>query len=154
MFHRTHLIRPSIAVMLLAGVASFSAAPSVFAQDAAPKADKAAQRPIDKAEKQISEMHAKLKITAAQDPQWEAFVKAQRDSAEEMSDLIAKRDATAATTNAVDDFKAYAKIAQAHADGLKKVIPAFETLYSALSDEQKKIADTMLDRAPDGKHAK
>ncbi len=156
MFDRTTLIRPSLAVVILAGLAGFSTAPSVMAQAASPagSTDKAAQRPIENADKQIAAMHAKLKITAAQDPQWEAYVKAQRDAAEQMSELIAKREATASSSNAVDDFKAYAKIAQAHADGLKNVIPAFETLYGVLSDDQKKIADTMLDRAPGERHSK
>jgi hypothetical protein len=156
MLDRTTLMRPSLVVMMLAGIAGFTGVPSAMAQTTSTAAptDKAAQRPIENADKQIAAMHAKLKITAAQDPQWEAYVKAQRDAAEQMSELIAKREATASSSNAVDDFKAYAKIAQAHADGLKNVIPAFEALYGVLSDDQKKIADTMLDRARGERHSK
>lgn len=83
-------------------------------------------------------------MTAAQDPQWTAFVQAERDSAKEMSELIQRREQHAKNMNAVDDFRSYGKIAEAHEDGLKKIIPAFEALYDSLSDDQKKAADTMF----------
>jgi hypothetical protein len=44
----------------------------------------------------------------------------------------------------VDDFKNYEHIVEAHVDGLKKVVPAFEKLYDSLSDQQKKMADSMF----------
>ena len=45
---------------------------------------------------------------------------------------------------AIDDLKSYSEIADAHADGLKKFIPAFEPLYAGMSDAQKKSADTLF----------
>lgn len=89
-------------------------------------------------------MRARLKITPAQDPQWQEFVKAERDGAKEMSELIEKRNQSSKAMNAVDDFKNYAAIAEAHEDSLKKVVPAFEKLYASLTDEQKKLADAMF----------
>jgi Spy/CpxP family protein refolding chaperone len=142
----------AVAALLGAGV---SAVPVVaFAQTPVShaKAEKDAEKPVDKAEARIKEMHAKLKITAAQDPAWEDFVKAQRDNAQQMSALIQKREESADSMNAVDDFKNYQEIAQAHADGLNKIVPAFEKLYGSLSDEQKKMADSMFRGAP-GKKA-
>jgi hypothetical protein len=47
---------------------------------------------------------------------------------------------------AVDDVKSYAEIAAAHANGLQKFIPVFETLYQNMSDEQKKNADLLFGR--------
>jgi len=44
----------------------------------------------------------------------------------------------------VDDLQSYAAIADAHADGLKKLIPAFQALYTAMSDDQKKTADMLF----------
>jgi hypothetical protein len=43
--------------------------------------------------------------------------------------------------SAVDDLKTYQKFAQAHVDGLKNLISAFEVLYTAMPDDQKKLAD-------------
>jgi hypothetical protein len=47
---------------------------------------------------------------------------------------------------AVDDLKSYGEIANAHADGIKKFIPVFESLYASMSDAQKKSADTLFRR--------
>lgn len=46
--------------------------------------------------------------------------------------------------NAVEDFKSYGEIAQAHADGIQKFIPVFEALYNSMSDAQKKNADAVF----------
>jgi hypothetical protein len=45
---------------------------------------------------------------------------------------------------AVDDLKSYQKHAQAHVDGLKNLIASFATLYAAMSDDQKRIADDVF----------
>ena len=50
----------------------------------------------------------------------------------------------AKTMTAVDDLKSYAEIADAHADGLKKFVPAFEALYASMSDAQKANANTLF----------
>jgi periplasmic protein CpxP/Spy len=46
--------------------------------------------------------------------------------------------------SAVEDLKTYQKFAQAHVDGLKNLISAFGTLYDAMPDAQKKIADKVF----------
>ena len=43
-------------------------------------------------------------------------------------------------------MKSYAEIAAAHANGLQKFIPVFETLYQNMSDEQKRNADLLFGR--------
>jgi hypothetical protein len=45
-------------------------------------------------------------------------------------------------------MKQYAEITQAHADGTKKLVDAFEPLYNSFSPEQKKLADTTFRRQP------
>jgi hypothetical protein len=50
----------------------------------------------------------------------------------------------ASTATALDDLKSYAEIATAHAEGLKKFLPVFETLYGSMSDAQKAQADTLF----------
>ena len=42
---------------------------------------------------------------------------------------------------AVDDLNSYGEIADAHAEGIRKLTPEFATLYSTMSDSQKRSAD-------------
>ncbi len=103
-------------------------------------------------EKHIDQLHTTLKITPAQEAQWNEVAGTMRDNAKEMDRVIDKRAASAANATAVDDLKAYADIAQTHANGVKKLATAFSGLYSAMSDEQKKAADEAFNhRGHDGK---
>lgn len=148
MLYRVSSALPKLAAMAIGSV-FLAGAPATAAQDAAQKAvsanpsDKEASKPVDRAEQRIKELHAKLHITQAQEPQWAAFVQVMRDNAQQMSSLIAQRDQNPPAT-AVDNLKSYAEITDAHGDGLKKLVPAFESLYASLSDDQKKVADTMF----------
>ena len=92
-------------------------------------------------EKHISQLHATLKITPAQEVQWNEVAATMRENAKDMDQAIDKRTANAPTATAIDDLKAYADIAQTHANGVKKLATTFSGLYSALSDDQKKAAD-------------
>ena len=81
----------------------------------------------DTIEQRIASLHASLKITTDEEPKWAAVAQAMRDNAA-----------------AIDDLKMYQKFAQAHVDGLKNLISSFGTLYSAMPDAQKKVADTVF----------
>jgi hypothetical protein len=103
-------------------------------------------------EKHIDQLHTTLKITPAQEAQWNEVAATMRDNAKEMDRVIDKRAASASSATALDDLKAYADIAQTHANGVKKLATAFSGLYSAMSDEQKKAADEAFNhRGHDGK---
>lgn len=103
-------------------------------------------------EKHIGQLHTTLKITPAQEAQWTEVAATMRDNAKEMDRVIDKRAASAASATAADDLKAYADIAQTHANGVKKLATAFSGLYSAMSDEQKKAADEAFNhRGHEGK---
>jgi hypothetical protein len=103
----------------------------------------------DHAEARIVDMHAKLKITSAQEAQWSKVAQMMRDNAKTMDALTQTRHENAKTMTAVDDLKSYGEISDAHADGIKKFTPVFATLYADMSDAQKKDADTLFRR---GKH--
>ena len=47
---------------------------------------------------------------------------------------------------AVDDLVSYGEIAEAHAAGIKRLTPAFATLYASMSDAQKLEADKLFRR--------
>jgi periplasmic protein CpxP/Spy len=134
---RTSWMSPQI---ILAQAASpQSPAGQASGTPAAPKASRA-----DRVEARIKDLHEKLKITPEQEDQWKNVAQVMRDNAKTMEELTKARTEKAKTVNAVDDLKSYAEITEAHADELKKFIPAFESLYNSMSDEQKKNADTIF----------
>jgi len=95
-------------------------------------------------ETHIKELHKKLRITDAQKSQWDSLAQVMRDNAQKMKDLEKQRAADAKSMTAVDVVKSYADVIEAHEEGVKKFIPAFEDLYNSLSDSQKKIADSLF----------
>ena len=108
------------------------------------KAGKASK--TERVEDRIKVLHAKLMITPAQEGLWDNVTKIMRENAVTMEALIKERTEKAGARNAVEDLRSYSAIAEAHADGLKKFIPAFEPLYASMSDAQKKDADTLFHR--------
>ena len=108
-----------------------------------PAATSAHSRP-DQVEARITMLHAKLAITAAQEPAWQNLTQVMRDNEQTMEALTKARADKTKSMTAVDDLKSYAEITTAHAEGLKKFIPVFETLYGSMSDAQKAQADTLF----------
>jgi hypothetical protein len=103
-------------------------------------------------ESHIKDLHAPLQITPAEETQWAAVAKTMRDSAIETDTAIAKREALVNSASAVDNLHAYGDIAQAHADGVKRLAAVFAPLYASMSDDQKKVADAVFaHRAQEGK---
>jgi hypothetical protein len=94
-----------------------------------------------KVESHIKALHAELKITAAEESQWDNVAQTMRENARELDQAIDKRDAVVGNATAIDNLNSYADVAQAHADGVKKLAAAFSGLYSSMSDDQKKEAD-------------
>lgn len=92
-------------------------------------------------EGRIAELRSKLKITPDQEERWNQVVQIMRENAKSMDALAQERMANRQQMTAVDDLNAYSEFASAHAEGLKKLVPAFDALYNSLSDAQKKQAD-------------
>jgi LTXXQ motif family protein len=134
----------------LAGAAKSPPARQMLAQAAAPAAmtPAAAQgeqvASSDRIEGRIKDLHKRLHITAAQDSQWNGLAQVMRDNAKAMVDLQQQQAADTQSMNAVDVVKSYGAVIEAHEAGMKKFIPAFETLYSSMSVEQKKTADSLF----------
>jgi periplasmic protein CpxP/Spy len=124
--------------------ASANASPSAMAKSDA-KRD-------DAVEHHIADLHAKLKITSAEESQWKEVADTMRENAKDMDKAIDKRSSSMANATAIDDLNAYAEIAQAHAKGVKKLASTFSGLYSVMSDDQKKAADEIFShRSHEGK---
>ncbi|HVN97326.1 MAG TPA: Spy/CpxP family protein refolding chaperone [Syntrophorhabdaceae bacterium] len=133
----------AIIAMLLAFVLLALPGPLCAASSSSTSMGPAGGSKTDRVEARITELHAKLKITDAQEPLWRNVAETMRDNERTMEDLIRARSEKVAMT-AVDDLKSYSAIAEAHADGIRKFIPVFEALYNSMSDDQKKIADMLF----------
>lgn len=134
----------AVAVVLLAFMVLASPSPSRAASSKSGPATVATTSKVDRVEVRIKELHTLLNITPAQEELWNNVTQVMRDNAQTMDTLIKARSENLKTMNAVDDFKSYGEINQAHADGIKKFIPVFEALYASMSDAQKKNADIVF----------
>ena len=95
-------------------------------------------------EARIKYLHTSLKITPEQEVLWNNVAQIMLDNAKTMEALIKVRAEAAATVTPIDDLKSYSAIADGHADGLRKFIPAFEALYAGMSEDQQKNAHKLF----------
>jgi periplasmic protein CpxP/Spy len=141
------MLQPSLS---LAQGAAPTAAPSSPAipsatQPAAPMRTGAA-RSDAQIDAHLKQLHTQLKITAAEEQQWNSFAQIVRDNEHQISGLLEQRRQNAKTMSALDNLTSYQQITQAHADGLAKLVPAFDQLYSKMPDAQKKVADNVFNQ--------
>ena len=104
----------------------------------------AGQTMLQMAEQRITELHARLHITAAEQSQWDQFAQVMRDNAKDVDQAYQQRAAQFQSMNAVENMQSYAQIEQTRAQDMQKLVPAFQTLYASLSDQQKQQADRMF----------
>lgn len=166
---RTSFRQAVFATTAIIGMSSFGAAVSLAAENSSQvdtshkssvqqipsSGQKAHRNRIDRAEEQITALHAQLKITAAETPQWDQFAQVMRDNAESMEQTFQNRVKMLPTMNAVENMKSYAQVAMEHAQGVEKLVPAFDALYDKMSDSQKKVADDIFrDKSHNGNKAR
>jgi periplasmic protein CpxP/Spy len=103
-------------------------------------------QPTDRVETHIKELHSQLKITPDQEDKWNAFAQVMRENAQAMQSQIEQRVKNQQNMNALDDLTSYEQITETHAEGVKRLVPAFQALYDSMSPEQKKNADMVFAR--------
>ncbi len=93
----------------------------------------------------IAYLKAELKITPAQQPQFDKVAQAMRDSATEREKAFADmRGQRGQTQTAVDRLEARSKMTQLRAREDQRYLAAFKPLYDSLSADQKQAADQLL----------
>jgi Skp family chaperone for outer membrane proteins len=97
-----------------------------------------------KVETHIKQLHTQLKITQAEDSDWNKFADVMRGNASDMQAAMQEREQQYPQMNALQNMESYQKLAETHAEHLQKLVSAFETLYNALPDPQKKVADQVF----------
>jgi protein CpxP len=134
------------AVALPAGAFAQAQKPA-GAASAGPKAAKSLS-PTERVEQRISQLHAQLRITPAQQAQWDQFAQVMRENARNMEQRLEQRVSSFTSLNAADNLQSYAQVSELHAQDVKKLADAFQPVYAAMSDEQKKNADTVFRAHP------
>ena len=151
-----HLAVVALTAMLSLPAVAFaqsSQVPTPAPQGAAPPA--AASSPLaghpvagknaeERVEHRINELHAQLRITPAERPQWDKFAEVMRENARDMDQTFIQRSQQFQSMNALQNMQSYQQIADAHAQHLQKLVPAFEDLYNAMPEQQKRIADQVF----------
>ncbi|WP_082814163.1 Spy/CpxP family protein refolding chaperone [Paraburkholderia monticola] len=92
----------------------------------------------------INSLHSKLQITQAQEALWQKVAQVMRDNENTMHALRETRMSQMNNMSAMDDLKSYGQAADAHAEGIRKLTPVFQTLYDSMSDKQKKNTDLIF----------
>jgi protein CpxP len=95
-------------------------------------------------EKRINDLHRQLHIGSTETSQWDQFAQVMRDNAKEIDQAYSDRAQKIDNMSAVDSMQSYAQIEQLRAQQMQKLVPAFQTLYASLSDQQKQQADSLF----------
>jgi periplasmic protein CpxP/Spy len=146
--------RSLMATALSAGVAAIGLTPA-FAETAPASAGAAAQTahrharawlmPGQLVDGRIAFLKAELKITPAQEAQWQPFAAAMRQNAQALDQVIATaRQHRAAAKSAVDRIEMRAQFARVRADNAARLASAFQPLYTSLSSDQQQTANTLM----------
>jgi protein CpxP len=155
MFRSTYLASVAVAAVLALPAAAVAQPGTARSATTAPPAPAEATSPMSahgvpgsnveqRVEEHIRELHAQLRITPAEQPQWDQFANVMRDNARDMDQQFTARREQFSTMNALQNMQSYEKIADAHAQHLQQLVPAFENLYNAMPDSQKRLTDQVF----------
>lgn len=142
-----------LSALLIAGTVAI-VPPAVAQQPPAPGAAPARERPLPgrHIEGRIAFMQAELKITPAQQAQWERVAAAMRANATQMNQTAQQmRAQRGQPSNAAERAERRAQMAELHAASAKTFAAAFKPLYESFSDDQKKSADELFERRGPGR---
>lgn len=103
-----------------------------------------AMRAFERIEGQLAFYRAELRITDAQQAQWNAFADAVRTTAGTLKQAVTKAMQESGPVQAPEQIERRIALATAHLEAMRSVQAAARPLYAALSDEQKRTADTLM----------
>ncbi len=109
-----------------------------------PRTRRPGTAPQQRVEEHIKQLHSQLRITAAEEPQWDQFANVMRENARDMDQEFSQRAQQYQTMNALQNMQSYEQIAEAHAQHLQQLVPAFENLYNAMPAQQKQLTDRVF----------
>lgn len=134
-----------VAVLAQSNSSTSTTSPPSPSAAASPTSSNAVPGTVEqRVDEHIRQLHAQLRITPAEQPQWDRFAEIMRQNARAMDQEFAERRQQFPTMNALQNMQSYEKITEAHAQHLQRLVPAFENLYNAMPEQQKRLTDQVF----------
>jgi periplasmic protein CpxP/Spy len=131
-----------LAAALPAQATAITGAPSPK-PDALGPIQPAQAQPAQNVESSIALLHQRLAISAAQEPAFDALANAMRENAR-----MPAGGPPPANASAVYQLQLAIQYGQQEIDGMRRMLPALETLYASLSPAQQAIANQLFRQGP------
>ena len=152
---------PFLAAALLTSVAAVGLSPALAQTTPTPATPQAAQTPVrhharmlpgQLADGRIAFLKAELKITPAQETQWQQVATALHENANALDQVINSARQHSGTMDAVQHLALREQFAKVRADNDGRLLNAFKPLYASLSPEQQQIANQLVVAHHGGQH--
>jgi periplasmic protein CpxP/Spy len=146
---------PFLAAALFTGVAAIGLAPALAQTAPAPANSTAApsearhhamerMMPGQFVEGRIAFLKAQLKITPAQEAQWQQVEAAMRENAKTLDQTITTARQNRGNVDAVQRLELREQFARVRVDNNARLLAAFKPLYASLSPEQQQMANQVV----------
>jgi protein CpxP len=151
---------PFLAAALLTSVAAVGLSPALAQNPPAPATSEPVQSPMHHharmlpsqlVDGRIAFLKAELKITPAQETQWQQVATAMQQNATALDRVIGNARQQSGSMDAVQRLTLREQFAKIHADNDARLLTAFKPLYASLSPEQQQMANTLV-AAHHGRH--
>ena len=145
---------PFLAAALFTGVAAIGLAPALAQTALAPANSTAApsearhhameRMPGQFVEGRIAFLKAQLKITPAQEAQWQQVEAAMRENAKTLDQTITNARQNRGNMDAVQRLESREQFARVRVSNDARLLAAFKPLYASLSPEQQQMANQLV----------
>jgi protein CpxP len=144
---------PFLAAALLASVAAVGLSPALAQSTPTPATSEAVQNPMHHharmlpsqlVDGRIAFLKAELKITPAQETQWQQVATAMHQNATALDQAIGNARQQSGSMDAVQRLSLREQFAKVRADNDARLLTAFKPLYASLSPEQQQMANTLV----------
>ena len=103
-------------------------------------------QPGQNVEASLAQLHYQLRITPAQESAFATFAAALRENAR-----MSRPNPPPANADAVSQLQLAIQYGQQEVDGMRRLLPALQTLYAALTPMQRAIANQVFRQGPGGR---
>jgi hypothetical protein len=151
---------PFLAAALLTSVAAVGLTPALAQNAPAPATSETATAPMHHharmlpsqlVDGRIAFLKAELKITPAQETQWQQVATAMHQNATALDQVMGNARQQSGSMDAVQRLALREQFAKVRADNDARLLTAFKPLYASLSPEQQQMANTLAE-AHHGRH--
>jgi len=157
------LTTPFLAAALFTGVAVVGLAPALAQTAPGPASSTVApgearhhlterMMPGQLVDGRIAFLKAELKITPAQETQWQQVEAAMRENAKALDQTITTARQNRTSMDAVQRLDLRGQFAKVRADNDARLLAAFKPLYASLSPEQQQMANQLVGARHHGHH--